>query len=231
MTLLKLTPELEQQLLERGLFLNASVRCHSPFYFAPPVRLYGGNFSNSTRVGAFSYVAPGVNLHAVTVGRYCSIGDGVSVLSAHPSDRLTSHPLTYESIFGASWVQPVSAMQPFSEKLPVTTIGNDVWLGSGVRIKAGVTIGDGAIVGAGSVVTRDVEPYAVVVGVPARIIRTRFAEPVVKRLLRVQWWRYNLLGLSLPWDNVMAALDEIEKLVADGSLQPYEPRWTVLKDS
>ena len=122
-------------------------------------------------------------------------------------------------------------MQPFEGKLPVTTIGNDVWVGSGVRIKAGVSIGDGAIVGAGSVVTRDVVPYAVVGGVPARMIRVRFPDQVVKRLLRVQWWRYNLLGLSLPWDNVMAALDELEKLLADGRLQPYAPRWIVLKDS
>jgi len=108
-----------------------------------------------------------------------------------------------------------------------TNIGNDVWLGNHVVVKDGVTIGDGVIVGANAVVTRDVPPYAIVGGNPARTIRMRFPEAVIERLQRIQWWQYNIADFGLtPFNRIDAALDHIETQVAAG-LKPYAaPRLT-----
>ena len=86
-----------------------------------------------------------------------------------------------------------------------------------------MSIGAGAIVGARATVLRDVPPYAIVVGTPARVVRLRFPDAVVERLLRVAWWRYSIYDLfDAPFDDIEAALDMIEDLVARGAVRPYE---------
>ena len=113
--------------------------------------------------------------------------------------------------------------RPYLTSCPVTTIGPDVWIGQGAFVKAGVTIGAGAIVGARATVLRDVPPYAIVVGTPARVVRLRFPERTVERLLRVAWWRYSIYDLfDAPMDSIDAALDTIEDLVARGAVRPYD---------
>lgn len=103
-----------------------------------------------------------------------------------------------------------------------TMIGNDVWLGNHVIVKDGITIGDGAIVGANSVVTHDVPPYAIVAGNPARIIRFRFPEDKIERLLKVQWWRFSVGDFPvIDFSNIESALDTLE-LAIDNGLRPYE---------
>ena len=104
-------------------------------------------------------------------------------------------------------------------------IGPDVWIGQGAFIKAGVTIGAGAIIGARATVLRDVPPYAIVVGTPGRVVRLRFPEATVERLLAVEWWRYSIYDLfDAPMDSINAALDVIENLVATGAVSPYVGR-------
>lgn len=215
-------------LLNKGLFIDAAARLHAPVTLAPPVRLWACTLSHGTQIDAFSYVSPGAALHGVSVGRYCSIGDGVSILSSHPSDRLTTHPMSYESIFGPPFEVPRGSMLAFEGKLQATHIGHDVWIGSGAKIKTGVRIGNGCIIGAGSVVTKDVKPFSVVGGAPAKIIRTRFDAPTSARIEQVGWWQYNLLGQELPWDDIAACLDRIEQLTSEGALKPYKPQWVRL---
>ena len=98
------------------------------------------------------------------------------------------------------------------EELAPVWIGSDVWIGDEVLIKNGVTIGHGAIIGAKSLVTKDVPPYAVVVGVPAKILRYRFAPEIIKKLLKLKWWSLpNYQIKQIPYDDVAAAIQKMEE--------------------
>ena len=146
-------------------------------------------------LGYGSYVASGSFLRGAKVGRYCCIGKQVRVIDVtHPSRQYVSvHPLFFaeKTVVGESYV----ARQKFEEtvKLPddpkfSVRIGNDVWIGDGAMILGGHVIGDGAIVAAGAVVTKDVEPYTIVAGVPARPVRKRFSDDEIHFLEELRWW-------------------------------------------
>ena len=119
------------------------------------------------------------------VGAFCSIASRVSIGGVrHPTEFVSTSPVFL------SHRDSVKAKFADHEYLPVvrTTVGNDVWIGEGVFIKAGVIIGDGAVVGMGAVVTKDVAPYSIVAGNPARLIRLRFDHDVVEAFLKMKWW-------------------------------------------
>src|SRR5690606_20491270 len=98
-------------------------------------------------------------------------------------------------------------------------IGNDVWIGAGAIVLDGASIGDGAIVAAGSVVTKPVPAYAIVAGVPAKLVRMRFPDPIVERLLAEKWWRFDASSLSgLPFDDPVRALDELQSRISAGTV-------------
>ena len=122
----------------------------------------------------------------LTIGRYCSIADKVEILLGgdHRLDWVSTYPFAaMQGLFPAS-----KAPTNFHASRGDVTIGHDVWLGSGCMILSGVTVGHGAVVAARAVVTRDVPPYAVVAGNPARIVRHRFDEATVAALLDAAWW-------------------------------------------
>lgn len=120
------------------------------------------------------------------VGAFCSIAGRVLFICSgqHPTASATTFP-----IYSRLLKQP----EPIAEdsKPAGITVGNDVWIGNGAMILPGVEIGDGAIVGAGAVVTKSVPPYAIVGGSPARLIRYRFPEEIISKLLVIQWWRWD----------------------------------------
>lgn len=149
-------------------------------------------------MGRGAYVGRNVLLNNVRIGRYTSIADGVcSCLGNHPTYRfVTTHPAFYydtEPQIGFT-IHKGDALfdgilkYPQNETKYQISIGNDVWIGGHSRILGGVKIGDGAIVAAGAVVTKDVEPYSIVGGVPARHIRYRFDEKEIALLLILKWW-------------------------------------------
>ncbi|MBH0238972.1 CatB-related O-acetyltransferase [Methylobrevis albus] len=191
-------------------------------------------FSGQCQMGAFSYIGAGSTCNNVDIGRYCSIAPNVAIgPTNHPLDFLTTNLVAFGS------TGPFSGSQAFREMLSGekfggnvrTRIGNDVWIGRGVTVVRGITVGDGAVIAAGAVVTKDVPPYAIVGGVPAKLIRHRFDSATIQRLQRLAWWNYDLrhaVEHGLRYGNVPAALDLLEELIADGQLPTFEPTVRVL---
>lgn len=143
------------------------------------------------QIGDHSYGAPKVlelTSAKFSVGRYTSIGqDVVVLLGDHRTDTVTTYPFKSLSRF---WPTAAAAPDDHSSKGDVS-IGSDVWIGQGVTILSGVQVGDGAVLAAECVVTRDVPPYAVMAGNPARLVRHRFDEDTVKQLLKIRWWDWH----------------------------------------
>ena len=141
-------------------------------------------------IGAYSYGRPKVRFlesgRRLTIGRFCSIADRVDILlgGGHRVDWVSTYPF---AAMDGLW-PGVEAPGDYHVSRGDVVIGSDVWLGSGCMILSGVTIGHGAVVAARAVVSRDVPPYAVVGGVPARIVRYRFDPPTVAGLLETAWW-------------------------------------------
>lgn len=149
-------------------------------------------------MGCFSYSASSLP-NNMRVGRFCSIAPNVNIMGTqHPINRFTSSPLTYNSRFSNLAKRDFDKdydILPFQMELPAPIVGHDVWIGENTTLKGGISIGHGAIIASNSVVTKDVPPYAIVGGVPAKIIRYRFEERTIQRLLDSKWWEYHITNL------------------------------------
>lgn len=143
-------------------------------------------FLHNVGVGDYSVVSYNVHAANVTIGKFCSIGPNFCCgLGLHPSNGISSSAMFYSTsrLNGMT----LSKDDKYVEK-KYTIIGNDVYIGANVFVLDGVHISDGAVIGAGAVVTKDIPPYAVAVGVPAKVVKYRFDERTVKALLEKQWW-------------------------------------------
>jgi acetyltransferase-like isoleucine patch superfamily enzyme len=143
-----------------------------------------------TEIGYYSYFS-GKNIsHNCLIGKFSSIGPNVILgLGEHPiRNTVSTHPAFFtDKNFKRQTYAPDDYVQKF-ESFKEIIIGNDVWIGEGARIKGGITIGDGAIIGAGAMVVKDVEPYAIVGGIPSKLIRYRFSTEQISFLLKFKWW-------------------------------------------
>lgn len=204
--------------------------------FEPPTRISNTGF-HASGLGAFSYTTDG-HVYATRIGRYCSIARAINIgQTDHPMDWLSTSPVQFRSAFkfatGAKFEHKAEydadAPLPELERKAhlatrrVTTVGNDVWIGHGAIVIGGVDVGDGAVIAAGAVVTRDVEPYSVVAGVPARVMRRRFPDDIVERLLASAWWEYAPWQMRhIDFSDIGASLDAVEEMRRSG-VEPYAP--------
>lgn len=154
-------------------------------------RIYEDCLLNNVEVGSYTYVSRNCIIQNATIGRYCSISNDVMIgLGNHPMDKFSTSPIFYH-FKNCLGLNVVGKNEDYFEDYKPITIGNDVWIGARVTIMDGVTIGNGACIAAGAVVTKDVPPYAIVAGVPAKIIRNRATEEEISKYSESKWWEKN----------------------------------------
>jgi Acetyltransferase (isoleucine patch superfamily) len=149
-------------------------------------RLHGSAKAKNSTIGNYTYISTGTLIESADIGKFCSIGPNTVIgYGNHPVNFMSTSPVFYHTgiIFGKTF-----AVEEAFETFKRVSIGNDVWIGANVYIKNGISLGDGCIIAAGAVVVKDVAPYAIVGGVPAKLIRYRFTEDIIKKLLKIKWW-------------------------------------------
>lgn len=166
----------------------------------------------NSHFGRYSYCGYNCTIINSNIGRFTSIADKVIIGNAHhPIEWVSTSPAFYK---GKDSIPKNLAKLDYNSTGRTTIIGNDVWIGEGAYIKDGVRIGDGAVVGMGSIVTKDIPSYAIVAGNPARIIRMRFSDDVIREFEKIMWWNMEIEDLELladSFDNPEALLERIKQ--------------------
>ncbi len=229
-----------------GLYVGDDIRLgtwgmHSSLRIESPVHL-GKMQLDCGSIGAFTQInmwAAETNteecfIDCQSIGRYCSIARGVKIgFAGHSTTFLSSNTLfkfnknaseftPFLKKRDAKWESEKKVQNLNSWKKALPIIGNDVWIGYGVIILNGVTISDGAVLAAGAVVTKDVPPYAIVGGNPAKVIKYRFSELLIDRLKKCKWWEYDpsmLVGLDI--NEPEKCIKDIEERIASGEWEKY----------
>ena len=164
-----------------------------------------------------SYLAPylfPLSPEKLIIGKFCQIAHGVRIITSsanHNMNGFSTFPFNNFMMTPETTSKEIEAMFQVPGKKGNTIIGNDVWIGMEAVIMPGITIGDGAIIGARSVVVKDIEPYSIVGGNPAKEIKKRFSESSIEKLLKIKWWDWSVEKIEQNLDVILSS--DIEKLV------------------
>ncbi len=170
---------------------------------------------SDTVLGDYSYLMEDCAIWHATIGKFVNIAASVRLNATnHPTERASLHHFTYRPGFYFDGVEAEEAGFFAERRQKPVTIGHDVWIGHGATVLPGVAIGNGAVIGAGAVVSRDVAPYTIIGGVPARLIRERFPRDLAERMDRLAWWDW-------PHERIFAALDDFRALNARAFVDRY----------
>ena len=207
--------------------------------FEPPCATKSVQIGPEVSIGAFSYAVSG-HIMATLIGRYCSFGEDVQIgRQNHPSDWVTTSPFVYmkgSDVINVEtqdqWHWKNSPQYKYSHlsaptSMQKTTIGHDVWIGHGAFLKAGITVGTGSIIGAMAVVTKDVEPYSIVVGNPGKTIRYRFSPEIIAKLLQSKWWEYSPQDIEKMHPH---NIEEFLSIINSNPSPKYIPKKILLSD-
>ncbi len=211
-------------------------------FFEPPCSIKWIDIFGDFSIGAFSYAVSGY-FTEVKIGRYCSFGENVQIgRGDHPINFTSTSPFFYENqkIFNLGknftdsdkYHQYKPTMPPdgmLLGKPKFTDIGNDVWIGHGAYIRPGIKIEDGVVIGAHSVVTKNIPAYSVVAGNPAKIVKMRFDDSIIERLLLKKWWRFAPWQLKeFKYHKVNDMLDQLDD--KESSMNSFAPMFLSVKD-
>lgn len=217
--------------------IEANVQMDRNTFLEGGNRIASGVDIQASQIGYGSYIAGNTNMRKVTIGRYYSLADNIDIIAGHHpvSQYISTHPCFYSAGNGSTipfvteggkeYFEPYKYVD--HENKYFVSIGNDVWIGRNAQIMEGVTVGDGAIIGAGALVVKDVEPYSVYGGVPARKIKMRFTDQQIEMLLKFKWWENDskwLLEHAEKFrspDEFFQMCEVISSMKAENTQQPY----------